>query len=61
MMTLHLADLDNWAGDCDLFVLDKRDFVRALEDHPQFAESILEMARKRYEVIVTREQILDIG
>jgi glucose-6-phosphate 1-dehydrogenase len=33
---------------CDLFVLDKADFNRALKDHPQFASSLREVARSRY-------------
>ncbi len=33
---------------CDLFVLDKADFSRILQDHPQFAAAIREVARERY-------------
>ena len=33
---------------CDLFVLDKADFKRVLDQHPQFAESLREMAKSRY-------------
>jgi glucose-6-phosphate 1-dehydrogenase len=33
---------------CDLFVLDKADFNRALKEHPQFASSLREVARSRY-------------
>ena len=33
---------------CDFFALDKSDFKRVLRDHPQFLESIMEIARTRY-------------
>ena len=33
---------------CDLFVLHKADFDRVLKDHPQFAESLRELVKKRY-------------
>ena len=33
---------------CDLFVLDKADFKRVLDQHPQFAASLREMAKSRY-------------
>jgi glucose-6-phosphate 1-dehydrogenase len=35
---------------CDLFVLNKADFNRALKEYPQFAESVNEVARTRYKV-----------
>jgi glucose-6-phosphate 1-dehydrogenase len=38
------------ATPCDLFVLDKGDFTRALKEYPQFADSVLEVARTRYQV-----------
>src|SRR5262249_44240729 len=37
---------------CDLFVLDKADFNRILHDHPQFAHGVMEVAKKRYDVVV---------
>jgi glucose-6-phosphate 1-dehydrogenase len=37
---------------CDLFVLEKAGFAKALDDHPQFAKAVLETARKRYQVAV---------
>ncbi len=46
-------------SDCDLFVLDKADLMNALKDHPQFAGSILEVARERYNVTVPAEEIFD--
>jgi glucose-6-phosphate 1-dehydrogenase len=33
---------------CDLFVLEKADFKRALDQHPQFAASLRETVKKRY-------------
>jgi glucose-6-phosphate 1-dehydrogenase len=35
---------------CDLFVLEQGDFNRALKEYPQFAESVNEVARTRYQV-----------
>ncbi|MBI4852640.1 MAG: glucose-6-phosphate dehydrogenase [Acidobacteria bacterium] len=35
---------------CDLFVLDKTDFNRILHDHPQFAQSVMKIAKDRYSV-----------
>ncbi len=37
---------------CDLFVLHKADFDRVLKDHPQFAESLRELVKKRVRTIV---------
>jgi CRP-like cAMP-binding protein len=37
---------------CDLFALDKADFVRVLHDHPEFAKPLLEACRERYRVTV---------
>jgi glucose-6-phosphate 1-dehydrogenase len=44
---------------CDLFVLEKGDFIRVLRDHPQFAQGILEVCRTRYKVTVAAEQAFD--
>jgi glucose-6-phosphate 1-dehydrogenase len=44
---------------CDLFVLDRDDFNRVLRDHPQFAQSILEASRARYQVSLSAEQAFD--
>jgi glucose-6-phosphate 1-dehydrogenase len=38
---------------CDMFVLERGDFTRALKEYPQFAESIQEVARARYQVTTT--------
>jgi glucose-6-phosphate 1-dehydrogenase len=37
---------------CDLFVLRQGDFVRALKEYPQFADSVREVAKTRYQVEV---------
>ena len=44
---------------CDLFVLERNDFHQVLKAHPQFARSILAIARERYEVAATAEQVFD--
>lgn len=46
---------------CDLFVLHRNDFVRILNEHPQFADVITRLAQERYEVIVTREELLTLS
>jgi glucose-6-phosphate 1-dehydrogenase len=38
------------AANCDLFVLDKADFDRVLAGQPQFADSLREVARSRYQL-----------
>ena len=38
--------------DCDVFVLNRADFSKVLKDHPQFAQSIVEVACDRYKVAV---------
>lgn len=35
---------------CDLFVLSKQDFDKALHDHPDFANAVRDIARSRYHV-----------
>jgi glucose-6-phosphate 1-dehydrogenase len=42
----------------DLFVLGRNDFNRILRDHPQFAETVMNVAKDRYSVAVTREQLM---
>jgi len=37
---------------CGLYTLNKRDFCKVLMDRPAFAESIMKVARERYNVIV---------
>ncbi|MSQ69742.1 MAG: glucose-6-phosphate dehydrogenase [Betaproteobacteria bacterium] len=44
---------------CDLYVLDKDDFMKVLKDHPKFARSILEAYCHRYDLVVEAEQVFD--
>jgi CRP-like cAMP-binding protein len=37
---------------CDFFVLSKADFARILRERPQFMQSVIEIARARYNVAV---------
>lgn len=46
-------------ADCDLFVLDKSDFDKALREYPQFAKSILEIAKTRYNMNVAAGEVFD--
>lgn len=43
---------------CDLFVLKKSDFSRILREHPQFAEAMLKVARERYQLAVSVDELL---
>jgi glucose-6-phosphate 1-dehydrogenase len=43
---------------CDLFVLTKGEFCRILQDHPQFAETITSLARERYNLAVSSDDLL---
>ncbi len=47
-------------GLCDLFMLKKTDFVRILQDHPQFAEKIMAVARARYDLVLSEEDLLSV-
>jgi CRP-like cAMP-binding protein len=38
---------------CNLFVLDKAEFLRILRENPQFAQKITEIARDRFNVDLT--------
>ena len=44
---------------CDLYVLDKSDFMKVLKDHPKFARSILAAYCSRYNLVVDAEQAFD--
>jgi glucose-6-phosphate 1-dehydrogenase len=46
------------ATPCDLFVLEKGDFLQVLKDQPQFAQSISEIARTRYKLAVQADQMM---
>jgi glucose-6-phosphate 1-dehydrogenase len=42
---------------CDLFMLTRADFSRILQDHPQFAESMMRVAKERYDLVISAEQL----
>jgi CRP-like cAMP-binding protein len=44
---------------CDMFVLTKDDFSRILRDYPQFAETLTKLAKERYDVLVSREELME--
>ena len=44
---------------CDLYVLEKSDFIKVLKDHPKFARSILDAYCRRYNCVVEAEQVFD--
>jgi len=43
---------------CDLFVLQKSDFGRILKDHPQFADNIKKIAKERYDLAVSSDELM---
>lgn len=43
---------------CELFVLEQADFSRILRDHPQFAETMMKIARERYDLVVSKDQLM---
>jgi cAMP-binding proteins - catabolite gene activator and regulatory subunit of cAMP-dependent protein kinases len=43
---------------CDLFVLRKADFSRILRDHAQFADTMIAVAKERYAVSVSSEELM---
>lgn len=43
---------------CDLFVLRKSEFGRILQDHPQFAENITQIAKERYDLTVSADELM---
>ena len=43
---------------CDLFVMKRADFVRILQDHPQFADKIVTVARERYQLTLSRDELI---
>ena len=42
----------------DLFVLEKSNFCRILHHHPQFAETVMKAAQDRYDLAITKEQLM---
>lgn len=45
--------------DCDLFVLEQSDFKRILKDFPDFARTVLAVARDRYRITASADEIFD--
>ena len=43
--------------DCDLFVLNKSSFSRILGDYPQFAQTIVDVAKSRFDVTVSVDSL----
>ena len=43
---------------CDLFVLEQSDFSRILRDHPQLAEAMTKVAKERYQLAVSTQQLM---
>ena len=43
---------------CDLMALDTVSFSRILRDHPQFAASVMRIAKERYNLDVAAEHLL---
>lgn len=44
---------------CDLFVLEKKELSRILKDHPQFAASLIGVAKERYDIIVSDDEWME--
>jgi len=44
---------------CDLYMLDKSDFTRVLRDRPKVAQSLMEIATKRYNITVSPDKLLE--
>lgn len=42
----------------DFFVLNRTDFSRILRDHPQFLEAVRKVAKERYDLAVSADQVL---
>ena len=43
---------------CDLFVLSKKDFSRILQEHPQFANGMLQVAKERYDLALSVNELM---
>ena len=43
---------------CDLFVLSKKDFRRILQEHPQFANGMLQVAKERYDLALSVNELM---
>jgi glucose-6-phosphate 1-dehydrogenase len=44
---------------CDLVALDKTSFTRILRDHPQFAASVLKIAKERYNLNIQADHLMN--
>jgi CRP-like cAMP-binding protein len=45
--------------DCDMFILEQTDFMHILKDFPEFAHSVLQVARDRYQITAPAEELFD--
>jgi len=43
----------------DMFVLQKSDFSRILQEHPQFAESMIKCAKERYDIAISSAELME--
>lgn len=43
---------------CDLLVLNKKDFSRILQEHPQFANGMLQVAKERYDLALSVTELM---
>ena len=43
---------------CDLLVLNKKDFSRILQEHPQFANGMLQVAKERYDLALSVNELM---
>ncbi len=46
-------------SDCDMLVLEQTGFRRILRDFPEFAHSVLQVARDRYQIMAPAEELFD--
>jgi glucose-6-phosphate 1-dehydrogenase len=46
---------------CDLFELTRADFARIMRDHPHFAESMTKVAKERYQLALSSQQLMGVG
>jgi glucose-6-phosphate 1-dehydrogenase len=46
---------------CALYTMDRRDFCKVLKDKPQFAEQVMQVARERYNLIASGNELMSEG
>ena len=46
---------------CDLFVLNRNEFSKILRDHHQLAETVTKVAKERYDLVVSHEQLTGVS